>query len=468
MSLRFEDLPGLISCRLEPPSATGILGPPAIDSRKLSAGNVFWALKGDTADGHAYVDDAIGRGAQAVVVREDWFQSHRMSAPSTIFIVVEDTLAALQALAQAHRNDHQIPVIGLTGSNGKTATKELLAAALSPQFKVLKSPGNYNNHIGIPLTLLQIMEATQVVIVEMGTNQPGDISLLCSLAKPDCGLVLNVAPSHLRGFGDLEGVSKEKGELLTSLPHSGAAFLNSDDFRVRTMASSCATRICFGFNADTPGADCSRMLCAENLGLSPKGKGRFRLRDVVFNLSWYGNHQVPNALAALSVADHFGVPLKNVAEQFAAMPPIKGRLNVEKFGGIIVIDDTYNANPASTSAALDFLRSLTVSGRKHVVLGDHLELGQSSEAEHRRIGRRLASENLDGIFLIGSEMRFAVEELAGRATSHSEDVDNLDPVLARIVQTVHTGDVLLVKGSRGMRLERIVDGLRRHFAEEVS
>ena len=463
MSVRFEDLPGLIPCRLEPPGLSGQLGPSAIDTRKLNPGELFWALKGQTADGHDYIEDAFRKGAQAVVVEEDWFQSRKDSLSSGAFVVVKDTLSALQNLAKAHRERFRIPVIALTGSNGKTATKEYLAAALGLQYNILKSPGNFNNFIGVPLTLLQFTEETDMVVVEMGTSQPGDIHLLCEIAKPDHGLLINVAPAHLEGFGDLDGVAAEKGKLLTSLPPTGAAFVNCDDPRVRRMKSTAGIRVCFGFNAELAEADCCRMVCAENLGLTAQGRGCFQLRNVTFNLNWYGRHQVQNALAAVAVADHFGIPLNEMADLFASMPPIKGRLNLLEIGGVKLIDDTYNANPASTAAALSFLKSLPVPGKRYAVLGDHLELGKDSQNQHRRIGKLIGETDLTGVFLIGPEMRHAREEIPERVCFYLADPVNLQPVLAEIIRVVQPGDALLVKGSRGMRLERIVEGLISHF-----
>ncbi len=466
MSLTFEELSGLISCRLEPPTIKGILGPSTIDTRILNKGELFWALKSEDADGHDYVTDAIVKGAQAAVVREDWFKKNRNSFPGASFIIVADPLTTLQNLAKNHRRRFRIPVIALTGSNGKTATKELLGEALRIRYNLLKTRSNYNNHIGIPLTLLEITPETEMVLIEMGTNQPGDLALLCSIAQPDVGMVLNVGPAHLKGFGDIRGVVQEKSILLKLLPPNGTAFVNCDDPLVRTMNTTADTRICYGFSADLAEADCSRMIAAENIGLSPEGKGRFRLRDVIFNLSWHGEHQIKNALAAVAVADRFGIPLPEIASVFASLLPMEGRMNVECFAGVTLIDDSYNANPASTAAAMDFLQSLDVKGKRYAVLGDHLELGQASQDQHHYIGRMAAEKGLDGVFLVGPQMRYTKEEIPDLTFFYLEDESDLSPLILQIIGIIESGDAILFKASRGMRLERIVRKLRQQLAED--
>jgi UDP-N-acetylmuramoyl-tripeptide--D-alanyl-D-alanine ligase len=384
----------------------GLLGASIIDSRRLQPGEVFWALKGASADGHDYVFDAFNKGAQAAVVEENWYERHRASLSNSPCVVVADTLRALQELAKAHRSRFQKSVIALTGSNGKTAVKELIAAALRSRYKLLKSPGNFNNHIGLPLTLLQIEPDTDIVLTEMGTNQPGDIELLCSIARPNHGMVLNVGPAHLEKFHDLEGVAREKETLLRSISPEGTVFINTDDSYVRGMESSARHRICFGFQGYEE-ARCHRAIRAKRLGLTQEGKGRFQFQDVTFEMSWYGLHQVDNGLAAAVVADYFAVPVPKIAEIFASMTPIEGRLNVEKINDWVVINDTYNANPASTAAALEFLSALEISGRRYVVLGDHLELGEAGPGEHRRLGEKLLQQDLAGVFLVGTEMKYA-------------------------------------------------------------
>jgi UDP-N-acetylmuramoyl-tripeptide--D-alanyl-D-alanine ligase len=461
MSLVFEEIPRLIPCSLEPSTLKGVLGSICFDSRILNPGEAFIALQTEQADGHTYIKDAFKKGAPVAIVQREWFSQNGEKHPQASFIVVEDTLKALQTLAAAHRSRFRIPVIALTGSNGKTSTKEFLAAALSLRFSVLKSPGNYNNYLGVPLTMLQMDPDTEIAVVEMGTNRPGDIERLCSIAKPDVGIVLNVGPAHLEGLGDLEGVAQEKGVLLKSLPSQGYAFVNCDDSFACAMTSSAGNRFCFGFNADVPEADCDKMICAEDLGLSKAGQGSFRLRGVEFKLSWHGKHQIYNALAAVAVGDFFGVPLNEIAAAIAKFQPLDGRLKIDKHHGITIIDDAYNANIASTSSALEFFESMKVKGRKFVVLGDHLELGEASREEHKRLGYMLADKKIDGVFLVGPEMHYAKSPVSDKLVFYWEDSGDLQPLIDQILQTVQPDDAVLVKASNGMGLDRVVRNLQR-------
>lgn len=465
MSLFYEELPGLISCRLDPTTLRGRVGPSAIDTRHMKRGDLFWALKGDGADGHDYVAESFVRGAQAAVVSEEWHQQAK-SIPGAKYVVVSETLKALQKLAKMHRSRFYLPVIALTGSNGKTATKEHLAAALRRRYKLVKSPGNYNNHIGVPLTLLEISPKTELAIVEMGANRPGDIALLCSLAQPQYGMVLNVGPVHLEGFKDLEGVAKEKGILLESLPSNATAFINCDDPYVRGMSTRAETYVCFGFNTALASERCDKMVCAEELDLTPQGKGRFRLRDTEFTLNWYGRHQVKNALAAAAVADYFGVPLDEIASAFDILPPIEGRMDVEEVEGITLINDAYNANAVSSEAALDFMDSFSTTGRKYAVFGDHLELGEASEAEHRRIGQMLKARRLDGVFLIGCEMGYAREEIGDLVLYHQEDSTDVEELVSKIGRKLRAGDAVILKASHGMGFDRIHAGIKHYLTKD--
>ncbi|RJP79574.1 MAG: UDP-N-acetylmuramoyl-tripeptide--D-alanyl-D-alanine ligase [Candidatus Zixiibacteriota bacterium] len=461
MILHFEHIPVLIRARLIPETLSGPLGPSIMDSRRIQPGGLFWALAGDQADGHAYVSDAFARGAGAAVVRETWHREHGAAFPGRAFVVVDDPLAALQDLAQAHRRRFTGPVIALTGSNGKTSTKELLAAALGSRHKLLKSAGNFNNHIGVPLTLLDLRPDHAMALIEMGTNHPGEIALLCRLAQPTAGLVTNVGPAHLEGLGDVEGVAREKGALPASLPPDGAVFVNLDDPRVRAMASPAGTRLGYGFSPALRDGGCDRIYRGENLRLTPRGRAAFTVDGMDFTLAWPGLHQAANALAAAAVADHFGVPLAATAQIFAALPPLPGRLQVLEAGGRTILDDTYNANPASTAAALDFLISLPVPGRRYAVLGDNLELGAASQSEHRGLGRKLTQSALDGVFLVGREMGFAAEEIAragGRATHFGPEAPVAD-IVAAVARAVRPGDAVLIKASRGMGLDRVARGL---------
>ncbi len=462
MKLRFEELPSLIQCRLYPAGLTGDLGPSGMDSRLLNRGDLFWALQGEHSDGHDFVGSALEKGASAAVVREDWFGKNSGNFPDSSFIVVADPVKALQDLARRHRRRFSAPVIALTGSNGKTSTKEMIAAALSKRFRVLKSPGNYNNHIGVSLTLLQLEDTVQFVVIEMGTNHPGEIGLLCSIAQPTAGLVLNVGPAHLEGFGSVASVALEKNALYESLPESGVAFFNLDDPLVATMSSPARTKIAYGFAA-SPDSRFDKIITAKKLDLTEGGLPGLQIAKAKIRLSLPGLVQLSNALAAVAVAEYFGVPMPSIAEALSTLPQVKGRMNVQSVGGITVIDDSYNANTASTQAALDYLGGLQVKGRRIAVLGDHLELGAASESEHRKIGKMLLAPAISGAILIGDQMRHAWAEFSGcgKMAVYYDYPDDYGDIVDILLKILRPGDAILIKGSRGMKLEKISEGLLR-------
>jgi UDP-N-acetylmuramoyl-tripeptide--D-alanyl-D-alanine ligase len=460
VSLVFEQLPGLIPCRLHPADLKGPLGVSAIDTRLMQSGELFWALVGESSDGHAYITEAFARGAQAAVVSSRWFMECGNGRPVGAYIVVDDPLKSLQNLAAAHRRRFKISLIALTGSNGKTATKELLGAALSQKYRMVKNTGNFNNHIGVPLTLLGITPETEIILTEMGSNHPGEIAALCRIAAPDAGLVLNVGPAHLEGFGTLEAVAHEKASLLEALPATGTAFVNLDDARVRNMTSPAQTRICFGFERQLDAGSCQTIRIAKAISPTQGGRGGFRLEGETYSLNWPGLHQTRNALAAAVVAQHFNVPSDQIAAAFASLPPLPGRLQIRETGGVTIIDDSYNANPASTIAALEFLHSLKTAKRRFAVLGDNLELGSAGEELHRRLGRSLKSHRLRGVYLIGPLMALAWQECAdGVEAEHFSAEDDYGMITNRIAETLKPGDAILVKASHGMKLDRIVKGL---------
>jgi UDP-N-acetylmuramoyl-tripeptide--D-alanyl-D-alanine ligase len=473
VSLHYEELPNLISCRLWPADLNGRVGSSGIDTRLIQPGELFWALVGEKADGHNFVAQAFAKGAQAAVVSSRWFNAHQYELASGSYIIVEDPLAALQNLAAAHRKRFMITLIALTGSNGKTATKELLGKALGHRYRVLKNAGNFNNHIGVPLTLLGITPDTEIILTEMGTNHPGEIAALCRIAAPDAGLVLNVGPAHLEGFGNIEAVAKEKGALLEALPESGVAFINLDDDFTRTMRTRANNKICFGFGPALnfgPKTDMGSDLCtgirmAWKLPDTPDGRGAFNLDDVVFKMSWPGPHQINNGLAAAVVAMHFGIPIEHIASTFASMEPLPGRLETIEVGGVTIIDDSYNANPASTMAALNFLSRLSLAKRRFALLGDNLELGQASEELHRSIGRVLAGRNLQNVFLVGTQMQFAYQECSPVVKArYFLTGSDYDEITEEILKQLQPGDAVLVKASHGMGLDRIVRGLKSRLS----
>ena len=436
---------------------TGDLGVPvtgvSLDSRTLGVGDTFFAIRGHRLDGHAFLADAAGRGASCVVV-------HTLpdEAPANVpLVLVEDTTRALGRLGAWHRSKFQIPVVGVTGSNGKTTTKELVAGVLATRWNVLKPTSSFNNQWGLPLTLLALGPEHQAAVLELGSQAPGEIAYLTGLAQPTVGVVTTVAHSHTELLGSLDGVREEKAALVRALPASGAAVLNADDPRVLGMAADTRARV-VTFGA-TPGA-AVRLASA----VVDDGDGlRFSLAHgderAEVRLALAGRHNVLNALAAAAAGVACGLGLAEVARGLGAAQPVKGRCVWREAGGVRILDDSYNANPISLRAALETVAAGRGSGRLVIALGDMLELGAIADEAHRDAGRQVAALGVDEFLGIGPRARLAVEEARAAGLAEARHVTTFEDTVAHLLKRLAPGDVVLVKGSRGMRLERVVDAL---------
>jgi len=422
-----------------------------VDSRQAGPGDLFVALPGERRDGHEFVAGAVARGARGVLVRE---LPDELLAGAAAF-VVPDTLLALQRLAAGRRDRRSAKVIGITGSVGKTSTKELVAAVLSARYRVLKNEANYNNEIGLPLTLLQLTRRHQRAVLEMGMYALGEIRTLCEIARPEVGVVTNVGPSHLERLGSLEAIAAAKAELPESLPPHGFAVLNADDPVVRTMDARTRARPLFYGLSQEAGV---RATDVESRGLD----------GVSFQLHWQGEtaqvrtslpgrHIVSNALAAAAVGLADGMSLGEVAEALAsAQVPLRIQVHRARGGGTI-LDDTYNASPASVAAALDLLAE--IPGRRIAVLGDMAELGAASREGHLAVGRR-AAETADVIHAIGEEAALiaqAAREGGHPAVHHWPTKEAAAEALA---SDLRPDDVILLKASRAMALETLLETLK--------
>ncbi len=441
------------------------IGGVTTDSRDLPPGGVFVALPGERADGADFVREVFEKGALAAIVSEEGARKVPPSVARTrpVF-VVRDPVEALGDLARVHRLRHRgIPLVGITGSSGKTTTKEMLFRLLSPTRKALRNPGNRNNLIGMPLTLLTLSGEHDVAILEMGTNAPGEVARLAGIAAPDIGLVTNIAPAHLAGLGTMEGVAREKGDLFRSLPESGTAVVNATDLRVVREAGRCrAGKLFFGVALNDFSG---RILSMTDEGMriavrTPAGEFTSHLRVA-------GEHHLMNALAAAAAAFALGVAPSEMEEGFAAFSPAPGRFQpVPLRGGGLLLDDSYNANPASTEAALRSLASLARGRRTVVVFADMLELGEGSPASHFRIGHLMASLGVSRLFSFGEDAaqtaRGALEGgMDPAAIDHATDREALRTAVLGLLSE---GDVVLVKGSRGMRLDEVTADIKETWA----
>lgn len=426
----------------------------AIDSRLVQARDLFVALPGERADGHEFVSEALSRGASALLVAAE--RAAGIDAGPAAVFSVPDPLAGLQTLAAAWRNEVNPAVVGITGTNGKTETKELVAAVLGAGRRVHATPGNLNNHIGLPLTLLGMDGGAEVLVTEMGANHPGEIRLLAGIARPSTGVVTNIGPGHLAFFGDLDGVAAAKAELLEALPANGTAVIPADDERVGFLAGrSAAPVVTFGVAGD---AD------VRVTAIETTGEGLRCLVDgAPLAFSRFGRHHLINAAAAVAVGRVFGVAPDEAARLLAAASLPPGRGGVERIAGITVVDETYNANPVSLRAALDAFIEMPVEGRRWLVLGDMLELGEESASLHAESGVFCGRAGVDGIVTIGRETIELSRSAAAQRKAPPSISHFMEPVslAAFLAGELEPGDAILVKGSRGSRMETVIEALRR-------
>lgn len=416
----------------------------SIDSRRVFDGSLFFALGGARHDGHEYVPAARSAGAVAAVVcREE-------AAAGTPCIVVDDTQLALGRLAQAWRMKLPVTVVAITGNSGKTTTKEFTAAVLRTAAPTLSTPGNYNNELGMPLTLLQLDESHRYAVIEMGQGRPGDIAYLARIARPAIALVTNVTGAHLGGFGSMEAIAAGKAEVYASLTGDGVAIVNLDDgFSGYWLDHLPACRrVTFGTAAV---AD----VRAEVISVGDDGCARFELvagvTRVAVVLGIPGIHNVSNALAAAAVGMVCGIPAEGIATALATVRPVGGRMAVRELpGGIRLVDDTYNANPGSVRVAVDTLCAWP--GRRVLALGEMAELGPAAADLHREIGDYARQKGVDALFVTGSH---ASDVVAGFGDGASAFV-NPDELVKALRAELADGVTVLVKGSRSARMERVV------------
>jgi len=454
-TIRLDELLAAVGGHLDGPTSVTSVAGASVDSRRVTPGSVYVALRGERVDGHRFVADAVRAGAVAALVERPVDLPPGLDAA---MVRVSDPLAALQELAAWWRARHDVRVVGITGSTGKTIAKEITADVLSRAFVTLRNEGNLNSETGLPMTLLRLAPEHEVAVLEMSMYTVGEIARLVEIARPEVGVVLAVHPTHLERAGSLERIAQAKAELPVALPADGLAVLNADDPRVAAMADLTRAEVrTFGLSA---GAQVradelrSRGLDGTEFTLhAPWGS-----RRMVSAMP--GRHLVPHALAAAAVAERFGVPLDDVAEALAAGSRAPHRMApLEAASGARLVDDTYNASPVSMAGALDFLAETTIpAGRRRLaVLGDMLELGPDEERLHREIGARAAGA-ADGIVAVGTRGRWIAEAARAAGASHvatASDAEEAAAVLEReLAPTV--GDLVLLKASRGIGLDRTV------------
>ena len=430
------------------------------DSRTIGAGELFVPLKGSNFDGHRFIAAALQRGACGTLL-ERGEEGAAVSFPDRFFIRVPDTLKALGDLAHFWRERHRVKVAAITGSNGKTTTKEMAARIFERRFRILKNEGNLNNLIGLPLSLFKLSAEHEVAVLEMGMNAPGEIRRLKAIADPQVSLITNVGRAHLEFLGSLEGVARAKGELWEALREEDWIAVNADDERIGRLAASARCR------KKTFGIERPADIRGEEIGVD-EGRGvHFALctsgRKIRVNLSVFGRHNVSNALAAASLAEILGLEPEEIAAGLAAFQPFSGRGKLAFLpGGIYVLDDSYNSNPDSLRAALAAFAEMKGAHRGLAVLGDMLEVGLSSPAFHEQAGRDVGAMGLAHLFVFGDAVRGMAEgaRAAGMDREKIHAPRDLKELAAGLEEVLEPGDWVLVKGSRRMRMERVVEALK--------
>jgi UDP-N-acetylmuramoyl-tripeptide--D-alanyl-D-alanine ligase len=422
----------------------------SIDSRSIAAGALFFAVMGERLDGHDFVEQALSRGAVAAVVRKDLL--HRFAKTDRLLAVV-DTLTSLQVLASGVRKLWGKPLIGVTGSAGKTTTKEAIAHVLRSRFRVLKSEGNFNNHFGLPLMLLKLEPEHDMAALEMGMSHAGEIRALAAIANPEIGVVTNVAPVHLEFFGSLAGIARAKYELVESLPPNGTAILNADDEYVSQFGRE------FNGKVVTYGFAMTANVRAENVRFNGPEGSEF---DVVFGgarehakLPLVGEHNVWNALAAVAVGLDRGLTISEAVAALGTLAPAEKRGQVFQLGNITVINDCYNSNPRALQSMVDAIAAMKAK-RRIVVAGEMLELGPAGEDMHREAGRNIAQKKIDVLLGVRGLAESAVQA-AKQAGIQAEFVTTPEDAGEWLAREAREGDVVLLKASRGVKLEKALE-----------
>lgn len=461
--ITLDDVMAATGGRLLLPGLNGTAGITGVstDSRTLKPGELFVALSGERFDGHTFIGEAVGRQAGALLVQHDHEAHLHLASLSLPVLSVPSTLAALGDLGAWFRRKFPLPVVAVTGSVGKTTTKEMSACVLETKYRVHRSAGNYNNLVGIPLSLFALKPDHQVSVLELGMSTPGEIGRLTEITRPEAGVITNIAPAHLETMGSLENIARAKFELLDGLGETKTVILNADDPFLAARARQ-ERRPVVTFGIQNP-AD----IWAGDRAPDENGCYRFRVNDQTdVRLAVLGLGNVYNALAALAVATRFGITFEKAAKALENYRPAKMRLEVFTVAGVKIIDDSYNANPYSLRCALETLGQMNPpkrdSGRRVAVLADMLELGEKQETLHREVGSVAAKAGVDFLIAVGP---LAGEYLAGATpvgmfSSQMRHFENNPAALDFLLGWLRAGDLVLVKGSRGMKADAIVTGLK--------
>lgn len=426
------------------------------DSRLAKAGDLFFAIKGEHFDGHAFVAEVAVKGVTAVVVEKTKVPPFVMNCP---VVAVDDVRVALGKLAAAYRKEFALPLVCVAGSNGKTTVKELLASVLRQKLATLWSEASFNNDIGVPMTLLRLDKSQQAAVLEAGTNHPGELAPLVQMIAPKLGIITNIGREHLEFFGDVAGVAKEEGMLAELLPADGILFLDGDNEwsdRIAARTKAKVIRVGLGDKNDWR----AKKTRLDKSGVTFQVECAKTDFAGEYRVNLLGKHQVTNALLAIAVGEELGVARAEILRGLAECAPAKMRLNFWEAGGVRVIEDCYNANADSTLAALETLCGLPLQGRRVAVLGDMGELGATSEAAHQEIGKRCAELEIGQLFAVGKMASVVGQAARDAGLARVFEFADVDGAMKAVKTFLKPGDVVLFKASRSVRLERIAETLK--------
>ena len=429
------------------------------DSRRDQFGELFLALRGDNFDGHRFVDDSRARGAVGVVVERGF--AFASLPPEYAVLEVDDTLQAYQRIAARYRQTLRARVVAITGSNGKTSTKDFVAAVLTCKYRVLKTEGNLNNHIGVPKMLLRAAAADEMLVLEMGMNHPGEIKPLAEMARPEVGIITNIGTAHIEFLGSREGIAQEKGMLAEAIRTGGHIILPAADEFSAALAARTKARVIMVGTENCP-------LRAERI--EPHlGGSRFDLiahgERMPATLSVPGGHMVTNALLAVATGLVYGVSLAECVNALSKAQLTKGRMELKHRHGLQILDDTYNANPDSMIAALTTLRQMPTTGRRIAILGRMGELGAASDTGHRSVGKAAAREKIDFLIGVGTEAELIVDSARDAGLRETLAVPDTSQAAKWLCANARAGDLILLKGSRSAAMERVLASFEQDRAD---
>jgi UDP-N-acetylmuramoyl-tripeptide--D-alanyl-D-alanine ligase len=429
------------------------------DSRTLKRGDLFVALRGENFDGHQFVEAAARAGAAGVIVNDSW----KGNVPAGVAIIrAPDSLTAYQTLAANYRKSLQLKVLAITGSNGKTTTKDFAASVLARKFRVTKTEGNFNNHVGLPRTMLEATSEHEIAVWEIGMNHPGEVAGLAKIAAPDAAIITNIGVAHIEFMGSREAIAKEKGALVEAVGPNGTVILNADDPFSKGIARRTRAKIVF---AGTEEGTVRAIEIQQNSDGSEFTilEGAHRCRG---QLPVPGLHMVQNALLAVAAGRVFGLSLEECAAGLAVAPLTKARLQIREVGGVRFLDDSYNANPDSMKAALRTLKELDVDGKRIAVLGEMRELGSESERGHREVGQTAAELEIEQLITIG-EIGASIADAARKAgLKKSVSVESAADAANLLAEIAEPGDLVLIKGSRAARTELVIEEFAKRCTPE--